>query len=229
MEAAAKKDAQSPDSRTEKLQEKKDRFTWWQSLLLLAGTLIICLVAGYFISSKFIWSQNDQLTKQLKYYKAQVDKSPNDPNLRVQLGYTYLEKQDLSDAINQFNTAKTLDKNNYGAWLNLAIAYDQENQPQNCLNAATTAVKLSPNDYKPLLLEGRSYRKLKLYSQAITALQQADRFKPDNDDITFEAGLVAEDEGNKSQAESIFKQVLSYDPTYTPATNELNKLEGNSK
>lgn len=229
MQAEAAKNAQSSDSRTEKLQEKKDRFTWWQSLIILAATLIICLVAGYLISSKYFWNQNDQLTKQFNYYKAQVDSKPNDANLRVQLGYTYFLKGDDQNAINQFNTAKSLDKNNYSAFLNLAIAYDKEGQSDNALQAAQSAVKLSPNDYKPLLLEARSYRKLKMYKQAMDALQKADQYKPDNDDITFEAGLVAEDQGKKSQAESIFKEVLSYDPTYKPALQELDKLQGKNK
>lgn len=225
----AEEKIQTPENRNEKLIEKKDRFIWWQSLIILVVTLGICLVAGYFISSKYLWNQNDQLTKQFDYYKAQVDKKPNDANLRVQLGYTYFLKGDNKEAINQFNTAKNLDKKSYGAYLNLAIVYDRENKKDNALQAAIKAVKLAPNDYKPLLLEGRSYRKLKMYKEAMQALQDADRFKQNNVDITFEAGLVARDQGKKKDAESIFKEVLSFDPTYKPASDELNKLQSNNK
>jgi tetratricopeptide (TPR) repeat protein len=218
--------AHEPANREEKLKEKKDRFTWWQSLILLVATLVICLGAGYFISSKYLWHhENDQLTKQLDYYKAKVAKKPNDANLRVQLGYSYYLNSDDDNAIKELNTAKSLDKNSYAAYLNLSIVYDKENQTDDSLQMAVKAAKLSPNDYKPYLLEGRSYRKLKMYKQATTALQKANQFKPDNTDITYEAGLVALDQGKKKDAESIFKQVLSYDPTYKPALDQLDKLK----
>ena len=56
--------AHEPANREEKLKEKKDHFTWWQSLLILVATLVICVGAGYFISSKYLWHQeNDQLKK----------------------------------------------------------------------------------------------------------------------------------------------------------------------
>jgi Tfp pilus assembly protein PilF len=226
MQAQEAQNAQEPANREGKLKEKKGSFSWWQSLIIIAATLIICIGAGYFIATKYLMNHgNDQLTKQLDYYKTQVGKKPNNANLRVQLGYSYFLTGDNDNAIKELNTAKRLDKNSYGAYLNLAIVYDKENQTDNALQNALKAVKLSPNDYKPLLLEGRSYRKLKMYKQAMTALQKADQFKPDNDDITFEAGLVALDQGKKKDAEKIFKQVLSYDPTFQPALDELDKLK----
>jgi Tfp pilus assembly protein PilF len=226
MQAQEAQNAQEPANREGKLKEKKERFTWWQSLIIIAATLIICIGAGYFIATKYLMNRgNDQLTKQLDYYKTQVGKKPNDANLRVQLGYSYFLAGDDDNAIKELNTAKSLDKNSYGAYLNLSIVYDKENQTDNALQNAIKSVKLSPNDYKPLLLEGRSYRKLKMYKQATAALQKANQFKPDNTDITYEAGLVALDQGKKKDAEAIFKQVLSYDPTYKPAIDQLDKLK----
>jgi tetratricopeptide (TPR) repeat protein len=214
------------ESSREKVQKiKRDRFTWWQSLIILAATLVICLSAGYYISEKYLWNQtSDQLDKQLKYYQAQVNAKPNDSNLRVQLGYTYFLKGDDSNAITELQTAKNLDNKNYSAYLNLAIVYDKENRNDDALQMAQKAASLAPQDYKSLLLEGRSYRKLKMYKQATEALQNANRFKPANTDIVYEAGLLAEDQGKKSDAEALFKEALSYDPTYKPALQELDKL-----
>jgi tetratricopeptide (TPR) repeat protein len=230
MQAQEIQNAQEPANREEKQKQKKDRFTWWQSLIVIVATLIICIAAGYFISTKYLLkNENDQLTKQLDYYKAQVDKKPNNANLRVQLGYSYFLTGDDDSAIKELNTAKSLDKNSYGAFLNLSIVYDKENQTDDALQNAIKAEKLSPNDYKPLLLEGRSYRKLKMYKKATEALQKANQFKPDNTDITYEAGLVALDQGKKKDAESIFKQVLSFDPTFKPALDQLDKLQSKNK
>jgi tetratricopeptide (TPR) repeat protein len=225
MESKMQPNAPEPTRESVK-KEKKDHFKWWQSLLILVATLVICLSAGYYISQKYLWSQNaDELNKQIDYNKSLVDQKPNDPSLRVQLGYSYFLKGDDDNAIKQYNVAKNLDKNNYAAYLNLAIVYDKENRTDDALQMAKKAAKLSNNDYKSQLLIGRSYRKLKMYKESMSALATADRFKPDNTDIIYEAGLVAEDQGKFKDAEKIYKETLSYDPTYKPAIDALDRLK----
>jgi tetratricopeptide (TPR) repeat protein len=223
MEANAQPIAQ--ESREQNKKIKRDRFSWWQSLIILLATLGICLSAGYYISQKYLWNKsNDEVEKQIKYYQAKVDAKPNDPNLRVQLGYSYFIKGDDDNAIKQYQSAKNLDNKNYPAYLNLAIVYDKENRNDDALQMAIKAASLAPQDYKGLLLKGRSYRKLKMYKQANAALQDAYRLKPANTDIVFETGLVAENQGKKADAEKIYKEALSYDPTYKPALDALDRL-----
>jgi tetratricopeptide (TPR) repeat protein len=226
MESNLQPNAQEPSRTSVKEKIKKDRFKWWQSLLLLVVTLAISLSAGYYVSSKYLWNQkNDELTKQLEYNKSLVEQKPNDPSLRVQLGYTYFLLGDDDKAIKEYNTAKSLDKKNYPAYLNLAIVYDREKRTDDALQAAKQAAKLSPQDYKSQLLIGRSYRKLKMYKQATQALQNAYRFKPGNTDIIYEAGLIAEDQGKLKEAEKIYKETLSFDPTFKPAQEALDRLK----
>lgn len=223
--------AQEPERNSEKNEKtiknaKSNRFKWWQSLLLLLGTLVISLSAGYYISQKYLWNQSgDETAQQLKYYQAQVDQKPNDPKLRVNLGFTYYLKGDTDKAIEQYNIAKNLDKNNFSAYLNLAIAYDKAGRNDEALQSAIKATKLSSQDYTGYLLEGRSYRKLKMYKKASAALEDAIRYRPGNTDILNEVGRVAEDQGDKKQAEKIFKEALSYDPTYKPAMDGLDRLK----
>lgn len=227
MESAVQPIAQEP-SREKLKKAKKEKFTWWQSLIILVATLAICLTAGYYISDKYLWNKQDaQLDKQLDYYKAEVDQQPNDPKLRVQLGYTYFLKGDDSAAIKEYQTAKALDKNYFDAYLNLSIVYDKEKRNDDALQNAIKAVKISPRDYKGQLLKGRSYRKLKMYDKATEALQEAYRLKNGNTDVIYEAGLVAVAQGKKKEAEQLFKESLSFDPTYKPALQALDKL--NSK
>jgi tetratricopeptide (TPR) repeat protein len=224
MESNLETNAQK-SSREEVKKEKKERFNWWQSLLLLVGTLVICLSAGYYISQKYFWNQDaDQLAKQLSYYKAQVDQKPNDPQIRINFGYTYFLQGDTDKAIEQYNIAKNLDKKNESAYLNLAIAYDKEGDNDKALQNAIQCTKLAPDDYKGYLMEGRSYRKLKLYKKASNALEDAVRYQPGNTDILYEVGMVAEDQGNKTLAEKIYKETLSYDPTFKPAIAALDRI-----
>jgi len=229
MESTVQPNAQEP-SREKVKKVKKDRLSWWQSLIILVVTLAICLSAGYYISEKYLWNkQADQLDKQLTYYKEQVNEKPNDPKLRVQLGYTYYLKGDDSSAIKEYTTAKSLDKNYYDAYLNLSIVYDNEKRYDDALQMAMKAVKISPRDYKGQLLKGRSYRKLKMYDKATASLQEAYRLKSGNTDVIYEAGLVAVAQGKKKEAEQLFKEALSFDPTYKPALQALDKLNSKNK
>lgn len=229
MESQLQPNAQE-QSREKVKKIKNERFAWWQSLIILVATLAICLSAGYYISEKYLWNNAaDQIDKQLDYYKGEVDKSPNDPKLRVQLGYTYFLKGNDSEAIKQYQNAKSLDKNYFDAYLNLSIVYDQQKRYDDALQMAIKAVKISPKDYKGQLLKGRSYRKLKMYDKAIEALKEAYRLKNGNTDIIYETGLVAEDQGKKKEAEQLYKESLSFDPTFKPALNALDRLNSKNK
>lgn len=205
---------------------KKDRFTWWQTTILLVGTLVICLAAGYFISDKYLWTNTDskQIAEQIKFYKDEVKRSPNDPKNRVQLGYSYFLDENYDEAIKEFKIAKSLDKNYFDAYLNLSIVYDKEGKIDDSLQNAIKATEISPRDYKGHLLKGRAYRKLKMYKEAEKALEEADRLNQGNTDTIYEIGLVAEDQGKKKEAEAIYKDALSYDPLYKPALTALDRL-----
>lgn len=219
-----------PNAPEPSVKVKSNRFKWWQSLLLLVATLVISLSAGYYISQKYLWNQDsDQISQQLKYYQQQVDQKPNDSKLRVQLGYSYYLKGNDDEAIKQLKMAADLDKTNYDAYLNLSIVYDKENQNDELLQTATKAQKLAPRDYKSQLILGRAYRKLKMYKKADAALQEAIRLKPGNTDTLYEVGMVAEVQGKTTEAEKIYKETLTYDPTYKPALDALDRLKSKNK
>jgi tetratricopeptide (TPR) repeat protein len=217
---------QLQEHRNEKRTQKNERFNWWQSSILLVLTLSICLSAGYYISDKYLWDKTDagQIEEQLKYNKSQVDRSPNDPKLRIELGYSYFIKKDYDEAIKQFETAKTLDKNYFDAYLNLSIVYDRQDRTNDALKNAIKATEISPKDYKGHLLKGISYRKLKMYEESNEALAEADKLKPGNTDIIFEIGMLAEDQGMKEEAQTIYKEALTFDPLYKPALEALDRL-----
>ncbi len=221
MRAKEQLETQEPE-----IEIKKDRFTWWQSTILLVGTLVICLVAGYFISDKFLWDKTDskQIVEQIKFYKEEVKQNPNDPKSRVQLGYAYFLNKDYDEAIKQYKTAKSLDKNYFDAYLNLSIVYDRQDRKDDALQNAIKAAEISPKDYKGYLMKGKSYRKLKMYKEANEALAEADRLNAGNTDTIYEIGLVAEDQGKKEEAEAIYKEALAYDPLFKPALSALDRL-----
>jgi len=211
-----------------RIKKRNDSFTKLQGILLIIGTLFISLISGYLISDKFIWSNADQsrIEQQVAYYEGLVSKEPNNPEHRVNLGYSYHLVGKSEDAIKQLQTAIDLDKKNVGAYFNLGLVYNDQERYDDALKQSNKVVELAPRDYKGHLLEGMVYRKLKMYDEALVSLQEADKLMPVNNDIIFEMGRVAEDQGNVKDAEELYKKALSYDPLFKPASEALTKLTG---
>jgi tetratricopeptide (TPR) repeat protein len=211
-----------------RVEMKKNSFTKIQGLSLIIGTLLISLISGYLISDKYFWDNDtSRLDQQVAYYEGLVSKEPNNPEHRVNLGYSLHLVDKSDDAIKQLHIATDLDKKNVSAYFNLGLVYNDQERYDDALKQANKAVELAPRDYKGFLLEGMVYRKLKMYDDAIKSLQEADKLMPVNNDIIFEIGRVAEDQGNVADAEELYKKALSFDPLYKPASEALARLAGN--
>jgi tetratricopeptide (TPR) repeat protein len=226
MQSEEKSITQENNATSNKPNKKNDKFRWWQAVILIVLTLSICVIAGYFISDKYLWADIDEsrLNERLTHYKDLVDLKPNDPQTRVELGYVYFLKGNHAEAIKQYEVAINLDENYFNAYLNLAIIYNEQDRIDDVLEMATKATEISPRDYKGHLMKGIAYRKLKMYEEATKTLFEADKLMPANTDIIYEIGKVAEDQGDKKKAEEIYKEALEYDPLYKPALNGLERI-----
>ncbi|WP_026575917.1 tetratricopeptide repeat protein [Bacillus sp. UNC438CL73TsuS30] len=235
MEAYEQPLNHKPEIPTEKTPDKtlknpkNDKFKWWQTLLILTLTLVVAVGAGYFVSNKYLWPKynTDHLKQQLESAKAAVDSKPNDPKSHVDLGYANFLNNDNDEAIKEYKIALDLDKNYFNAYFNLGLVYNEENRLNDAIKMAQKATDISPKDYKGWLLKGMSFRKLKMYKDSIKALNEANRLMPTNTDIIYEVGRVAEDQGDKKNAEEIYKTALNYDPMYKPALDGLKRVAKN--
>jgi tetratricopeptide (TPR) repeat protein len=210
------------------VRNNKGRFPKLPAFLILFATLIICLVGGYYISDKYLWPNADEqrLLDQLDYYKGLVDSKPNNPENRVNLGYTYFLKGDNDEAIKQMKIATDLDKKYFGAYFNLGLVYLDEKQYNDALTQAQKAVELGPKNFKSHLLAGMAYRNLKMYDEALKSLQEALKIESTNNDTICEIGRVQEDLGKYDEAEKLYKEALSYDPLFKPASEGLKRVSG---
>jgi tetratricopeptide (TPR) repeat protein len=230
MEVQKVPKTENTNSNAETRSQRNGHFTKLQGILLIIGSLLISLIGGYIISDKFFWSKNEtRIEQQIEYYKELVNKEPNKPENRINLGYSYSLNNQSDEAIKQLLLAIDLDKNNVSAYFNLGLVYNDEKRYDDALEQSKKAVELAPKDYKGHLLEGMVYRKLKMYKEALASLQEADKLMPVNNDIITEMGRVAEDQGKIKDAEALYKKALSYDPLYKPATEALTRLSSKGK
>jgi tetratricopeptide (TPR) repeat protein len=203
-------------------------FTKLQAFSLIIASLLISLVAGYFISDQYLWKEETtRLAQQLEFYKNEVSREPNESVHRVNLGYTHHLLGDNEEAVKQLRLAIDLDPESISAYFNLGLVYSDQGRYDDALIQAQKVSDLAPRDFKGHLLEGMVHRQLKEYDDALAALEEANKLMPANTDIIFEIGKVAEDQGKKEDAELLYKEALSYDPLYKPATEALEKLAQN--
>ncbi|MCQ6278716.1 lipopolysaccharide assembly protein LapB [Bacillus sp. EB600] len=214
-----------------KLQEKKKSFTKLQAFLLIIATLIVSLGAGYLICDKYLWPNKDEarLIEQIDYYKGLVDTKPNNPDYRVNLGYSYFLKGDNDNAVKQLQVATNLDNKNFGAYFNLGLVYNSEKRYNDAIRMAQKAEALGPKNFQAHLLSGMVYCNLKEYDKSLKSLQEALKIMPTNTDIITEIGKVKEGQGNYKEAEKFFKEALSYDPLYKPASQGLDRVAAKLK
>jgi tetratricopeptide (TPR) repeat protein len=204
-------------------------FTKIQGVSMIISTLLISLVAGYFISDIYLWKEDTtRLAQQLDFYKNEVSREPNESMHRVNLGYTYHLLGEDEDAVKQLLMAIDLDSENVTAYFNLGLVYNDQKRFDDALIQAKKASDLAPRDFKGHLLKGMVHRQLKEYDDALAALEEANKLMPANTDIIFEIGKVAEGQGKPEDAEQLYKEALSYDPLYKPATEALEKLAQNN-
>lgn len=231
MEAQEKQQNLEPEDKKTREHEnkkthKKDRFTWWQTLLILVTTLVVTIGVSYYVSNTYLWPKYDtnELNSRLAAAKATADAKPNEPKSHVDLGYANFLLKNYDEAVNQYKLAIDLDKNDFDAYFNLGLTYNEQGRYNDAVEQAQKATELSPKDYKGWLLKGMAYRHLKMYSDAIKALNEANHLMATNTDIINEIGRVAEDQGDKKNAAEIYKTALSYDPMYKPAIDGLKRV-----
>jgi tetratricopeptide (TPR) repeat protein len=219
-----KPEPEVPSKKPKSLKNKK--FKWWQSLTILLLTLVVSVGTGYYISQKYFWSDIDlnRAQEQLKYYKSLVDQNPNEPQNRINLGYTYFVTGDNDNAIKQLKIALDLDKKSFDAYLNLSIVYNDEKNFDEALKMAQKAVDLAPRDYKGQMQKGIVYREMKMYEDALKSLNEANRLMPGNVDIIYQIGLIAEEQGMSQEAADIYKDALGYDPLHKPSLEGLDRV-----
>lgn len=189
-------------------------------------TLVGCVVLLFVLSNNFISNGvNSRVAAQIIFNKKQVDKKPNDPALRVTLGYSYFLDEDYSSAIEQYETALKLSKNHYPAVINLAIVYEAQGKTNKALTQAQKATNIAKSDYRGYEIKGRCLRELKEYDKSITALKKANELNPSSATILYELGQSYEDKKDIENAIVYYKSAVDFNPVYKEALEGLNRVK----
>ncbi|MHB9093370.1 MAG: tetratricopeptide repeat protein [Eubacteriales bacterium] len=206
---------------------KRDYFKLWEASLLILLTVVISISSWYTVGKMYFWSGLDQkrVKQQLEFLSKKVEAEPKNLEYRVGLGYTYFLNGDNENATKQLNQVLEIDKNYYDGHYNLGLVLKDEGKLDDALEHFQKCVEISPKDYKGFLQKGVTYRKMKMYKEAVESLNRANLLMPGRADTIYEIGMVAEDKGDKTIAAGIYKEALRYDPMFKDALEALKRVQ----
>jgi len=118
---------------------------------------------------------------------------------------SYYNKQ-LDEAIEQWENAVSLNKNNLKAYICLGIVYNEENMSDNAMKILKHAIEINPKYATIHLTLARIYEQKGVLDDAIYEYLKALEINPETVDIHNKLGILYEKKGLKEEAKKSFAQ-----------------------
>lgn len=118
---------------------------------------------------------------------------------------SYYNKQ-LDEAIEQWENAVSLNKNNLKAYICLGIVYNEENMSENAIKVLKHALEINPKYATIHLTLARIYEQKGVLDDAIYEYSKVLEISPETVDIYNKLGILYEKRGLKEEAKKSFAQ-----------------------
>jgi len=200
-----------------------------KAVALMSGLAIAVIAVGMIIGNLFFWDKpvyDSPADYQFKTAYNNVKKSPRDPQMRLELGWLYVQMKDYKKALEEYNNALKLDPKNLDAKLNIAIVYGEQKDYPRAKAELEKLVKENPAFVDARAALASVHYHLKEYDAAAKHYQFIINANPGTVDYIAMLGKVLEDKGDKQGAIAQYQKALSYVPDYQPAAEGLKRLGG---
>lgn len=179
----------------------------------------------YFIKS-IIYKENGDTTRAIESLQISLEKDPNQYSALIMLGRLYFQKRD-SIAIDYFKNAIKLNPSSIEAYYNIAMFYQENNQPFKAIDEYNLI--LSDIDstyfYAHYNIGYINLEILENYSEAIENFSQVIKMKPDYYQAFHNRGLAQELLGILNKAKIDYKTTLKLMPNYNLSIEGLNRID----
>jgi tetratricopeptide (TPR) repeat protein len=154
------------------------------------------------------------------------------------LGTAYFNLHRFDDAARNFKEAIEFDKDNYVLWGNLGAAYYYGNHRDESMKVYEQAINLTakhlavnPHDATALSDMASFYSMVGKRSEALTAIEKAQKLSPEDPEVLFNAALVYNQLGDEHRAKLLLGKSLraGYSPTEIRDTPSLDNLRSDSE
>jgi len=226
---------------------------WLGSKLAVSAILIVALVFSVLsLNRQKIWGDGERLWLETQAKTADLHQSPylnlgmlylrdgfpdkaipefekvltltDDPNAYDGLGIAYLQKKDLSKAVEYLVQGRSKDAANSSIRSNLAIAYAQQGRLDKALTEFEEAVRLDPKDPKFNNNLASTYLKLGKREAAEKAFLETLKHDPDFKDALYNLGNLYYKDGRVARAKQVWQRLLKVHPRYPRNSEVRSKL-----
>ena len=156
--------------------------------------------------------------------KRKVPKAADDFTRFSNTGKNYYDQGQAEKAVNAFESALKLQRDNADAHLNLANAYLRANQPQKALDHAQEVLKVNRNSGAAYYLSGCALLRLGKPKEALQSLQQAKTIDRTVNAVSFQLGRAHQQAGNFEDAAAQFAEVVQFEPEHPAAHYLLSQV-----
>jgi len=152
-------------------------------------------------------------------------RDPGNFQFHSHLGYIARARRDLPTARRHYETARSLEPNDFDVRMNLSSIYRDMGEPRLALQEVDFGLKLQPDSGDAHNQRGMLLGGLGDNAGAAAAFEHASVLEPRNEMIWFNLGLAHLRAGDRPAAASAFRKALALKPDFEDARKMLAQAE----
>ena len=137
-----------------------------------------------------------------------VPETARSAKLYSAMGETWNQKKDYKKAIEAYQHAIALDRDNLDAIRGLAESYDKDGQTDKALQQYKIIADANPEDARTYIQLGEIYRRQGKFDLALQNLKKAQSMVQDSEQVSYDLALVYEAQGRYDDAISTLQDLL---------------------
>lgn len=187
----------------------------WAGGLIVLSVILIGLYSVATVHRNTAWKDDYTL------FTDTVKKSPDSASVRYSLGTALLNKGQVNEAVEHFETAEKLAPNDALAYYNLGVAYYSKGLTEESIKQLQTAVKLKPDFAKAYYNLGIAYNSEDRTDEAIDQFRTAAKLTPNDALAHYDLGLACYSKGLREESIKQLETAVKLQPDFASARFSL--------
>ena len=169
--------------------------------------------------------RSKQAAQARKELEPALARAPEDPQVLALAGEAYMQTGEFVKAAEFLEKASNIEPNSASLRTGLGLSRLAAGETERAIADLETAVKLDATNFKPDSLLVMSHISRKKFDQALKALDDLEKKKPNNPFVLNLRGAAYLGKNNREVARENFERALALDPQYFPASANLAQLD----
>jgi tetratricopeptide (TPR) repeat protein len=181
--------------------------------VVCCAAIVLCL--GMTWQQLVYWQDSEAL------FRHALEVEENNCLAHNNLGTALFKKDQIDEAISQYQEAIRLKPDDAKPHYNLGTALDKKGQTDEAISQFQEAIRLKPDDAEVHNNLGTAFSRKGQTDEAISQFQEAIRLKPDLAETHNNLGTALDRKGQTDEAISQFRETIRLKPDFAEAHNDL--------